>query len=99
MRQKVRLLSIMAGAFTKDPRSSDGPYDHKEYNIVKDIPAAKKIATTGPRRSSGAAYEIGIAVPYPHQSIEEDFGMSNTIHWPKPTSLTIRRPTIDRRGI
>ncbi len=72
VRQKVRLLSIMAGAFTKIP-GRDGPYDHKEYNIVKDIPAAKKIATDWPTPIVWSGYEIGIAVPYPHQSIEEDY--------------------------
>ncbi len=70
--QKVKLLSIMAGAFTKIP-GKDGPYDHKEYNIVKDIPSAKKIAKRWPTPIVWSGYEIGIAVPYPHQSIQHDY--------------------------
>lgn len=70
--KKVKLLSIMAGAFTKIP-GKDGPYDHKEYNIVKDIPSATKIATNWPTPVVWSGFEIGISVPYPHQSIEQDF--------------------------
>lgn len=72
VKKKVRLLSMMAGAFTKIP-GKDGPYDHKEYNIIKDIPAAQKIATTWPTPVIWSGYEIGIALPYPHESILKDY--------------------------
>jgi inosine-uridine nucleoside N-ribohydrolase len=72
VKKKVRLLSMMAGAFTKIP-GKDGPYDHKEYNIVKDIPAAQKIASDWPTPIVWSGYEIGIALPYPHQSILKDY--------------------------
>ncbi len=72
VRKKAKLLSIMAGAFTKIP-GKDGPYDHKEYNVVKDIAAAKKIATKWPTPVIWSGFEIGIAVPYPHESIEQDY--------------------------
>ncbi len=72
VKKKARLLSIMAGAFTKIP-AKDGPYDHKEYNIVKDIPSAKKIANDWPTPIIWSGFEIGISVPYPHESIEQDF--------------------------
>ncbi len=72
VKKKAKLLSIMAGAFTKIP-GKDGPYDHKEYNIVKDIPAAKKIASDWPTPIVWSGFEIGIAVPYPHESIEQDY--------------------------
>ena len=72
VKKKVRLLSMMAGAFTKIP-GKDGPYDHREYNIIKDIPAAKRIATQWPTPIVWSGFEIGIAVPYPHESIEQDY--------------------------
>ena len=73
VKKKVRLLSMMAGAFTKI-QGQDGPYDHKEYNVVKDIPAAKKIAASWPTPIIWSGFEIGIALPYPHQSILKDYG-------------------------
>lgn len=71
--KKVRLLSIMAGAFTKIPGRNGELYDHKEYNIIKDIPAAKNIAQNWPTEIVWSGFEIGIAVPYPHRSIERDY--------------------------
>lgn len=71
--KKVKLLSIMAGAFQQIPGKDGSPYDHKEYNVIKDIPSAKKLATTWPTDIVWSGFEIGIAVPYPHQSIEQDY--------------------------
>lgn len=73
VKAKVKLLSIMAGAFTKIPDRDGKPYDHREYNIIKDIPAAKRLATSWPTPIVWSGYEIGIAVPYPHESIEQDY--------------------------
>jgi inosine-uridine nucleoside N-ribohydrolase len=73
VRRKVRLLSIMAGAFTKITGRDGKPYDHKEYNIVKDIPSAQKVASQWPTPIVWSGYEIGIAVPYPHESIQQDY--------------------------
>jgi inosine-uridine nucleoside N-ribohydrolase len=73
VKQKVRLLSIMAGAFTQIPDRNGQLYDHKEYNIVKDIPAARKLSTDWPTPIVWSGFEIGIAVAYPHESIEQDF--------------------------
>ncbi len=70
---KVRLLSVMAGAFTQIRGGNGELYDHKEYNIVKDIRSAKKISTDWPTPIVWSGFEIGIAVPYPHQSIEQDY--------------------------
>lgn len=73
VQKKVRLLSIMAGAFSQIPGNGGQLYDHKEYNIIKDIPAAKNLTTTWPTEIVWSGFEIGIALPYPHQSIERDF--------------------------
>ncbi len=47
VRKKVKLLSVMAGAFQKVPSKKGGMVDHREYNVIKDIPAAKRIASVG----------------------------------------------------
>ena len=73
VKQKVRLLSVMAGAFTQIPGKGGQLYDHKEYNIVKDIPAAKSIAADWPTEVVWSGFEIGISLAYPHQSIQRDF--------------------------
>ncbi|ESQ16264.1 MAG: nucleoside hydrolase [Thiohalocapsa sp. PB-PSB1] len=72
VKKKVRLLSIMAGAFAKIP-GKDGPHDHREYNIVNDIPSAQTIARSWPTLIIWSGFEIGIALPYPHQSILKDY--------------------------
>lgn len=66
--RKVRLLSIMAGAF-----QPIGGKRHLEYNVIKDIPAAKKLAAEWPTPVIWSGYEIGIALPYPAISIERDY--------------------------
>lgn len=73
VKKKVRLLSIMAGAFTQIPGKGGQLYDHKEYNIIKDIPAAKSIATDWPTEIVWSGFEIGISLTYPHQSIQRDY--------------------------
>ena len=69
VRSKVKLLSLMAGAFTKIGNDTH----YKEYNVIKDIPAAQKLATEWPTPMVWSGFEIGIAVPYSAQSIERDY--------------------------
>ena len=70
VRQKVRLLSIMAGAF-----QAIGTNKHYcEYNVISDIPAAQALARDWPSPIVWSGFEIGVAVPYPATSIERDFG-------------------------
>lgn len=71
--QKVRLLSIMAGAFTQIAGNEGHLYDHKEYNIVKDIPAAKLLVDQWPTSIVWSGFEIGLNLKYPHQSILRDY--------------------------
>ncbi len=68
VRAKVRLLSIMAGAF----RPIEGKR-HREYNIIKDIPAARKLVAEWPTPIVFSGFEIGISLPYPAVSIERDY--------------------------
>ncbi len=65
IKAKVKFIAIMAGEFTKP--------DYKEYNVVKDISSAKKLASEWPTPIVWSGFEIGIAVPTPHVSIERDY--------------------------
>jgi hypothetical protein len=67
VQQKVKLLSVMAGAFK--------PGGHLcEYNVVQDLPASRKLARDWPTPIVWSGHEIGVALPYPAMSIERDFG-------------------------
>jgi len=63
-RQKVALLSIMAGNFEKAV---------PEFNVREDIPAAQKLLKEWPTEVVLSGWEIGVALPYPAVSIEQDF--------------------------
>lgn len=69
VKQKVGLLSIMAGAF----QTVNWNTRHLEYNVVKDVPAAQKLARDWPTPIVWSGFEIGVAAAYPHESIERDF--------------------------
>ncbi|MDB5344454.1 MAG: Inosine-uridine preferring nucleoside hydrolase [Schlesneria sp.] len=70
IRKKVHVLSIMAGAFT-----SIGDNKHYcEYNVVQDIENCRKLADEWPTAVVWSGFEIGIAVPYPSESIVKDYG-------------------------
>ncbi len=73
VKQKVRLLSIMAGAFTQIAGNDGQLYDHKEYNVVKDLASAQQLARHWPTPIVWSGFEIGKALPYPHASIEQDY--------------------------
>lgn len=66
--KKVKLLSVMAGAFT--PINGK---EHLEYNVVEDISSAKILAAEWPTQIVFSGFEIGLAVPYPASSIEQDY--------------------------
>lgn len=63
--KKVRLLSVMAGAFTRD---------HLEYNIVEDIPSAQAVCQDWPTPIVWSGFEVGESLVYPHESILQDYG-------------------------
>lgn len=67
--QKVRLLSVMGGAFQTIHHNNR----FTEFNVVQDIPAAQKLAKEWPTPIVWSGIEIGIAAPYPAVSIERDF--------------------------
>ncbi|TWU20437.1 Inosine-uridine preferring nucleoside hydrolase [Novipirellula galeiformis] len=65
IKQKVRLLSIMAGGFTNG---------RGEYNLIKDIPSAKVVVADWPTPMVWSGYAVGLSLAYPHQSILRDYG-------------------------
>ena len=86
VKQKVKLLSVMAGAF-----QTIGANNHYcEFNVVKDIPAAQKLARDWPTPIVLSGFEIGIALPYPATSIEHDFAY--VPHHPLPEAYIAYMP-------
>ncbi len=63
--KKVKLLSVMGGAFTANAKP--------EYNIKIDIPSAKKLFSQWPTPIVASGFEIGEALLYPAASIERDY--------------------------
>lgn len=84
--KKVKMLSIMAGAFT----TIRGNKRFLEYNVVKDIPSAKTIAKEWPTPIVYSGFEIGISIPYPSESIEQDYRY--TEHHPLAESYHLYDP-------
>jgi inosine-uridine nucleoside N-ribohydrolase len=70
--QKVDHLSVMAGAF--ETINSNNRY--LEANVINDIPSMQILADQWPAKVPviWSGFEIGIAAPYPRQSIKSDFG-------------------------
>lgn len=64
--QKVKLLSMMAGNFSLNPPKL-------EYNIIKDISAAKKVFAEWPSQIVTSPFEVGDSILFPASSIENDF--------------------------
>jgi len=67
--KKVKLLSIMAGAF----QTVNWDTRHLEYNVVKDIPAAQALAKNWPSPVVWSGFEIGVAAAFPHSVVERGF--------------------------
>jgi inosine-uridine nucleoside N-ribohydrolase len=65
VKRKVRLLSMMGGAF---------PLGKPEYNIQIDIPSAKKLFAEWPTPIVASGYEVGETILYPAASILKDYG-------------------------
>lgn len=86
VKKKVKLLSIMAGAY--QPIGNNQHYC--EYNVVEDKLAAKHLANNWPTEIVFSGFEIGIAVPYPAQSILKDYNY--VPHHPLAESYVLYSP-------
>ncbi len=74
IRQKVRLLSVMAGNFADS--TIDGQTlarGSPEFNLKSDVPSAQKLFANWPTPIVVSGFEIGLAMLYPAVSIERDF--------------------------
>lgn len=69
---KVKLLTTMAGCFNNPELC--------EYNVVKDIPAARKVFEEWPGKVVTSPFEVGVDILYPASSIENDFGWAGMYH-------------------
>ncbi len=83
VKQKVRLLSVMAGSFAEGKRQA-------EYNVMKDVPAAQALVADWPTPIVFSGLEIGLAVPFPAESIEHDFGYVE--HHPLAEAYKLYKP-------
>ncbi len=62
--RKVKLLSAMAGRFS----------DHQpEYNVMMDVPSAKKVFGEWPTPLVTSGFEVGMAIEYPESQLASDF--------------------------
>lgn len=95
---KVRLLSMMAGWFQPIKRKI-----RPEYNVVKDIASATTLATKWPTPIVWSGFEIGMAMRYPQESIDRDYGY--VAHHPLPEGYKLgfprphNRPTFDLTSV
>lgn len=89
--KKVKILSLMAGAF----QTINFENYHPEYNVIKDILSVRKLAKEWPTPILWSALEIGLAATYPHESIEQDFNYVPT-HPVKEAYLRYNPPPHDR---
>jgi inosine-uridine nucleoside N-ribohydrolase len=67
--KKVAQLSVMAGSF----QPIKGEKRFLEYNVKMDVPAAQRLVKEWPTPIVWSGFEVGVAAPYPHQSIQRDF--------------------------
>jgi inosine-uridine nucleoside N-ribohydrolase len=69
VKNKVRLLSAMAGAFAKQLLAQG----KKEFNVVRDIPAAQRVFGSWPTPVVISGWEVGAAIKHPGASMREDY--------------------------
>ncbi len=86
VRRKVKLLSLMAGAF----ETIEGNSHYCEYNVIKDVKSARAVADRWPSPMVFSPFEVGIALPYPATSIERDYGY--VAHHPVADAYIQRNP-------
>lgn len=89
--KKVKLLSMMAGNFEGDRMV--------EYNVLRDVPAAKAVFEQFPGKVVTSPVELGNTVLYPASSIENDFNWTGAhpvvIAYKSYLPMPYDRPTWD----
>ena len=105
--QKVRLVSVMGGAFALDPDAA--AYEkHAEWNIVSAVPAAQKFAKEWPTEIVFSGYEVGDRIRMSPVNLKNDYvGRSRILHdafgyWTAKNTkegFDHRRPTWDLTSV
>ena len=70
--KKVRLLSMMGGAFAVD-KTAENYATHREWNIVCDIPSAQKLAREWPGEIVFSGYEVGDRIRINPVNLKRDY--------------------------
>ncbi len=105
--RKVRLVSVMGGAFAVDPSAATYA-SHKEWNIINNVPAAQKLVREWPGPIVFSGYEIGDRVRMVPVNLKRDYqGRSKILHdsfgyWAAkatPEGFNHRRPTWDLTSV
>jgi hypothetical protein len=94
VQKKVRLLSVMAGSFATDSGRLQA-----EYNVKMDVVSAQSLFADCPTPIAVSGVEIGLAAPFPADSIERDFACVAHIPWRRRTGSISLRRTVAHRGI
>ena len=107
--KKVRLVSVMGGAFAIDP-TAENYRAHREWNIRCDIPAAQKFAAEWPGEIVFTGYEVGDRIRMSPTNLKRDYRSPRAkflhdafVHWAEknaPTEgLNHERPTWDLTAV
>ncbi len=89
--RKVRLLSIMAGAF----QTVNSNNHILEYNVRIAIAHAQQLAADWPTPIVWSGWEIGQAITFPAAAVDHDFGYS--ARHPLPEAYQLYNPTPHER--
>lgn len=73
IRRKVRLLSVMAGAYA-DRSGRPLKNSEPEFNVVLDVPSARALFDRWPTPLVASGFEIGASMRIKGNSVERDYG-------------------------
>ncbi len=107
--KKVRLVSVMGGAFAIDPTAENYRL-HREWNIRCDIPAAQKLVAEWPGEIVFSGYEVGDRIRMSPVNLKLDYRSPRAkflhdafVHWAEKNApnegLNHERPTWDLTAV
>ncbi|MBR5710895.1 MAG: nucleoside hydrolase [Thermoguttaceae bacterium] len=74
--KKVRLVCAMAGAFAFNTNKYE---NYREYNVIKDIPAATKVFQEWPGEIVVSGFEVGVDILFPGDALNADLRAKDSI--------------------
>ena len=75
-KKKVRLVCAMAGAFAFNTKEYE---NHREWNVILDIPSAAKVFQEWPGEIVVSGYEVGIDILFPGDAFNADLRTKDSI--------------------